>query len=266
MSVRQALTLLGNLIFPPKCASCGGLIEFRIARRSPSALCIACRRQLEKEKARECPRCKRAMSKCRCMPPPLDRAQCLSLLKLVAYEPHTGNEAVNKYLFTVKRYACKLDIIFSAEQLRARLIEEMRENYLLPDDCLITYMPRSEKNISVYGYDQGKALATELSKITGIELVECFARKPANSDQKRLGEFERRMNMNSSYLPLDVKDKVSNKTVVIVDDIVTSGSTMASCVRMLSALDAYASVGLCLAKTVTGKKSAKNAAKNAKSD
>lgn len=254
MIVKRIKTLLGNLIFPPKCSGCGKILEMKLDVEAYLALCTDCRREYEAEKDRECRKCSLPMSRCRCMPNALDRAQCLSLLKLVAYDPDSGNETVNRFLYTVKHKACDLDILFSAQQLRARLIEEMRELSLSPSDCIITYMPRSRKNKIKYGYDHGKALAEEVARITGIELVRCFERKVDTDEQKSLGEFERRMNMGSSYLPLDVEERVRDKTVVIVDDIVTTGSSMASCVRFLNAQDAYAVIGLCLARTVKRKK------------
>lgn len=247
-------SLLENLIFPPKCACCGRMLEIKLTTEAYSALCTDCRRELEAEKKRECRRCSMAMVYCRCMPSALSRAQCVSLIKVIGYDPEMGNAGINRYLYTVKHNACRLDIRFSAEQLRARLIDEMRTLSLTPEDCVITYLPRSHKNKAKYGYDQGELLANELSRITGIPLVVCFSRVLSSDEQKSLSKFERRMNMNSSYLPLEVGDRVRDKTVILVDDIVTTGASMASCVRILDALGAYATVGLCLARTVKKKK------------
>ena len=115
-------------------------------------------------------------------------------------------------------------------------------------------MPRSHKNKSKDGFDQGFELAKSLSRITGIELVRCFDRRIGVEEQKNLNQYERRLNMKSAYKPRSVEDKIKDKTVILVDDIVTTGASMASGSRLLFSMGAFAVIGVCIGTTEKEKK------------
>jgi ComF family protein len=136
-----------------------------------------------------------------------------------------------------------------AEQMRKPLIAEMRATGLMPKDCLITFLPRSHKNKAKDGFDQSFRLAKALSLATGIKFVNCFDRKIKTDEQKNLNLYERQLNMNSAYKPRNVENEVEGKTVILVDDIVTTGSSMAACARIAYSMGAYAVMGICLGYT-----------------
>ena len=138
--------------------------------------------------------------------------------------------------------------------MRKPLIAEMRATGLMPKDCLITFLPRSHKNKANDGFDQGFELAKALSKCTGIELVRCFDRRVGVEEQKNLNMYERRLNMKSAYKPRNVGDKIMDKTVILVDDIVTTGASMASGARLLFSMGAFSVIGVCIGTTEKVKK------------
>jgi competence protein ComFC len=124
----------------------------------------------------------------------------------------------------------------------------------MPRDCVISYLPRSAKNKNKDGFDQGRELARTLSRITGIRCVSCFSRRLFVNEQKKLNSFERNLNMNSAF-KLKVKRKnIENKTVILVDDIVTTGAGMAAGTRLLFSGGAYEVIGLCVGYTKKHKK------------
>ena len=65
--------------------------------------------------------------------------------------------------------------------------------------------------------------------------------------------------MSSAYELLDVDDKIKDKTVILVDDIVTTGSSMAACARLLYSGGAYSVFGVGIGIT---EKKQKNKAQN----
>lgn len=251
MSIKH---LFMNLIFPPKCPNCAELLDIELTKRVYDPLCPACRLHYENEKQRECPICGLSMRFCRCMPKAMSRAQMLALLKLISYRAQDENLPIRQFVYSIKHSDYQASFDFVAEQMRPLLIAEMREYKLLPEDCVITYLPRSHKNKAKDGFDQSLKLAKALSRITGIEFVACFKRNTVANEQKKLNRYERELNMRSAYTPLSVEDKIRDKTVILVDDIVTTGASMASCARLLSAMGAYASLGICLGYTEKVKK------------
>ena len=241
--------LATNLIFPPKCANCGELISMDIKSKQTDPLCPTCRMHYENEKQVECNVCGLSMNFCRCMPKNMSRAQCTALLKLVSYRPHGDDMPIRDFIYSVKHSNNRVTFNFLAEQIRELLIPEMRSSSLLPSDCVITFLPRSHKNKANDGFDQGYELAKALSKCTGIKLVHCFDRKFGVEEQKKLNHYERRLNMRSAYKTRNVEEVLKNKTVILVDDIVTTGSSMASGARLLFAMGAFSVIGICIGLT-----------------
>ncbi len=241
--------LCENLIFPPKCANCRELLDIDINKKHTDPLCPQCRLNFEHEKSIECSSCGLEMRFCRCMPAKMNRAQCTCLLKLMSYKPNDDKKKINQFVYSIKHSYNKVSFAFVAEQMRACLINEMRACSLMPEDCVITYMPRSHKNKATDGFDQSFELASALSRITGIPLVKCFKRKLFSKQQRDLNSFERQLNMRSAYTVLDVEDRIKGKTLILVDDIVTTGSSMAACARLLYSEGAYAVMGVSLGLT-----------------
>ena len=246
MKINNVVT---NLLFPPKCANCNELLNISLAEKHIEPLCPTCRLHYENEKQRECKFCGLAMEYCRCMPKNMHKAQCVSLLKLISYRTNDNNLPIRRFVYSIKHSDYKVSFDFVAEQMKKPLIAEMRALGLMPNDCVITFLPRSHKNKAKDGFDQSLRLAKSLAKVTGIEFVRCFDRRMKSDEQKKLNVYERRLNMNSAYKPRNVADKLKDKTVILVDDIVTTGSSMASCARIAYSLGAYAVMGVCFGYT-----------------
>ena len=259
MSIKH---LISNLVFPPKCSNCNSFLDIDIKSKAIDTLCPACRVQYESEKQRECAICGLSMRFCRCMPKNMERAQCSGLLKLLSYRPQDESFPIRQFVYSVKRYDDRIYFDFVAEQMRELLIAEMRSRSLMPQDCVITYLPRAAKNLAEHGFDQGNSLARSLSRITGIQFVDCFKRKLFTEEQKNLNQYERRLNMRSAYEILDVEELIEYRTVILVDDIVTTGSSMAACARLAFSRGAYDVIGICIGLTEKEKNIYKNKRRN----
>jgi ComF family protein len=246
--------LILNLVFPPKCANCGKLLDVDVTKRVSEPLCEQCNRHFENEKSRECPDCGLMLRFCRCMPGTMKKAQCEGLIKLISYSPTGHSASVNNVIYSVKHRKNRALLDYLTFQLRSSVITEMRVRELLPKDCLVTYMPRSLENKAEDGFDQGLAMARALSREMGIPLLHAFRRRASARVQKNLKGYERRLNMMSAYAPRRVGDAVRGKTVFLVDDIVTTGSSMSACVKMLHSMGADCVIGVCIGYTEKLKK------------
>lgn len=244
-----AVDLISNLLFPPKCANCGELFKVNISEKRTSPLCDTCRRRYESERLRECETCGLTMSFCRCMPINMRRAQCSSLIKLTSYRPNDDTMKINDFICSVKHCNDKVLFEFIAYEIRGGLISEMRAMGLMPEDCVIAFVPRTRKNLVSEGFDQGRLLAEALSSVTGIKAVNCFSRSIRSREQKNLNSTERRLNMTGAFRSRRVGDALAGKTVIIVDDIVTTGSSMAACARIAYSMGAYSVIGACIGRT-----------------
>lgn len=244
----RCVNIISNLLFPPKCANCGELLYIDITKKHKNVLCEKCRLLLESEKVRSCSECGVDMKNCRCMPKALSKVGCSVLLKLVSYKPY-GNMPIRKMIFSLKHSYDKPSFEFVAEQLRFLLVSEMKKRRLLPCDCVISYLPRSRKNKSEEGFDQAFEIAKALSRQTGIKLSKCLRRRFFTREEKKLNSTERLLNMDSAFCIDARKADVERKTVILVDDIVTTGSGMAAASKLLLSAGAYDIIGLCVGYT-----------------
>lgn len=98
---------------------------------------------------------------------------------------------------------------------------------------LVTWAPLSRRRLRKRGYDQAGLLAKEVGRQLGLP-VEATLRKcrhtPAQSRQA--DSTARRENVSGAYAPLPGRTW-EGKRILLVDDVVTSGSTLGECARVL---------------------------------
>ena len=85
------------------------------------------------------------------------------------------------------------------------------------------------------GYNQAEVLCRELSKRTGVPVLDILTRNRNTAPQKELDASDRLRNLESAVsLKTDaMRDGKLAKTVLLVDDIYTTGSTAEACSRIL---------------------------------
>ena len=129
-------------------------------------------------------------------------------------------------------------------QLMARRLEDAR----IPATLLVPVPmhPRRERS---RGYNQAGLLANELGRLTGIPVGEGILGRCVDSPpQVQLGTRADRMRIaEGTFL---ATTSVKGGSVLIIDDVVTTGSTMAACARALWDASAASVWGLALAREV----------------
>jgi predicted amidophosphoribosyltransferase len=95
-------------------------------------------------------------------------------------------------------------------------------------------------------------MAKRLSRYTGIPMISCLERMSgSDTAQKTLGAAQRSENAQGSYvLSRRFQADLRGKSVVIIDDIATTGATLAACASMLKEAGAVQVIALTAAKTV----------------
>lgn len=223
-----------SLLFPPTCAGCGERWKFQgFDSAAPSLLCSRCQRVWESERLDTCGGCGKAVSLCECLTKDLFLARCASFRKLVFYRHGKTTALQNKLIYRIKNTPDRKCTEFFAREMTQALQDWVTQGEIDPMQALLVYVPRGRSEARRMGTDQAKALARAVSRQTGIPvrsaLVRCIGR---SKQQKKLGYEERRKNAKSSYR-LNRKVDLSGKTVVLIDDIVTTGVSMAAGARIL---------------------------------
>ncbi len=225
------------LLFPPRCVSCGSLLAYGgLGEEKNLALCPACEPLWREERERPCERCRERVDLCKCQTEELILAGCRELRKLVYYNPKRRSTVQNRVIYRIKDGVARRAVEFLAAELAESVRETLRDAGIARENACIVYLPRSRRAAAVKGTDQGKRLAYALSAETGITVLPVVRRlRSGNRAQKKLSLAERRKNARLSFglrFEADLKDK----TVLVVDDIVTTGTSVAAVIRMLRRL------------------------------
>ena len=112
----------------------------------------------------------------------------------------------------------------------------------------ITWVPLSRRRLRQRGYDQARLLAEDLSARLAIPCVPTLRKIRNNPRQSASGNAEnRRRNVKGVYTALPQAD-ICGKTLLLVDDIVTTGSTLSEAASVLRKAGAASVIGLTLAR------------------
>jgi len=97
----------------------------------------------------------------------------------------------------------------------------------------ITWVPLSKKRLKKRGYDQAMLLAMATALELGEVALELLKKTIDIPAQSGLGAHEkRRANVSGAFEVID-PELVRDKRILLIDDIITTGSTLSECARML---------------------------------
>ena len=99
------------------------------------------------------------------------------------------------------------------------------------------------------GYNQTELLTDSLSKTLDIECrKDILVKIRENKTQSKLHEKERIKNVKNVF-SIDDADIIGNKSIILVDDIFTTGATMGECAKLLKKVGAKVVCAFVIAKT-----------------
>ena len=182
--------------------------------------------------------------KCACIPKALDK-KTSSIPALCFYEPE-GNGVQNKIIYSLKRKRNSDLVEYLAFELYPHVMNELERQNISRESLVFTWIPRRRSAVSEYGFDQGELIANALAKLFGARAIPVFLRI-GGKEQKRLNVADRAKNLtrslvlNYNLIGFPVKEKrddisliLKGKNVIIVDDIITTGSSVGYAIDLLT--------------------------------
>jgi len=113
---------------------------------------------------------------------------------------------------------------------------------------IISWVPLSSKREKSRGYDQAMLLALATALELNDVAVETLKKHKDVQAMSELGDkTERSANISGAY-EVTEPELVCGKRVLLIDDVVTTGSTLSECARMLLHAGAKGVIGAALAK------------------
>ena len=239
-------SIVEQVLFVPRCAVCRRRFAVSLHGEEPSILCEECERSFQRAMRSTCARCGAPFFSCVCVPTLLRRNGVCAHIKLTPYSEEAEDYVMRRIVLTAKkrpllRVMRRLgeELCVGVDEIRALIGEDATDAVIVP-------LPRSRKNAMKQGTDQAILLAEALSRATGIPYREFLHRTKHSHMQKTLSADRRTQNLQSIFCA----EKVSPDTCVfLVDDVVTTGATMAAAAHALRRAGARTMVAVSLAHT-----------------
>lgn len=115
------------------------------------------------------------------------------------------------------------------------LIEKLLKNNLHKNYETITSVPMHKNSLNKRGYNQSELIAKYISENTLIDYRPLLKKDRETREQVELSSFERVENLRGVF---SCREAVDGKSIIIVDDVITTGSTIEELAKVLKAAGA----------------------------
>ncbi len=217
-----------RLLLPERCPACGAVVRGG-GLGEPAALCAACFSDLVFAQPPRCERCGRSLSEA--------GAACVC--------PVAGSIRRRRFALVYGGTATRLILAFKhadRPDLAVRLAAWMARAGadLLAEADLLVPVPIHWSRLFVRQYNQSAELARRLARLSGVAVdTAALRRVRATPSQGHLRRAQRRRNVARAFAARQGLD-LTGKTVLLVDDVATTGATAEACARALLAAGAAA--------------------------
>lgn len=220
--IKEAIKKLSFAVFPRRCELCGEVTELDEAR------CEECRKlkRIEGELCRKCGI-------------PKDICSCKNKRKKSEYKafiaPFYYENSISAGANRFKDYGYPE----LAKAMGKEMSEHIEDYFGDVEFDFITFVPMTKKKQNKRGYNQSELLANEISEILDIPVLALLDKVISTRDQKKKNARQRAVNLRGAF---DLKEdaNVDDKTILLVDDIRTTGATLNECSYVLNAYGAKA--------------------------
>jgi ComF family protein len=207
-----------DFALPPRCGGCGVIVD------ELDSFCSECWRKLDFLGQGGCVRCglplrateAETCGRCLAKPPRLDRIR-----SAVAYDEISRSIAIRL------KYGRKVALARTMSRYMHPLVGD------LPGEAIMVPVPLHRSRLWSRGFNQSAIVAKQLSRRTGIPVaVDALLRVRPTPPLKGLNIRQRRRTVAGAF-KVNPKAELRGRTVVLIDDVLTTGSTANACARAL---------------------------------
>lgn len=236
--VRFIINKIIDAIYPPRCAICDGLLYKHsdgVCSECASCItfveepyCMKCGKPIEDEKREYC-------SDCENRPHEYDEGRAA-----LVYDEYMSR-SIYRFKYNARREYAEYYAGLIIERL-GRKIKSWNAQALVP-------VPIHKSKLKERGYNQAALIAKYISKYVNIPVDEHLVeRKIPTKVMKNLNARERENNLKKAFIVN--KNSVKLNTVIIIDDIYTTGSTVDAIAHLLkeNGVDKVYYISLCIGR------------------
>lgn len=239
--MRKFFKKIFEAVFPCQCLCCSKVIS------EEALFCSTCWQKLQFITEPKCNICSH----------PFEQSSANSLLLcpicLIKKPPYKKAISLLHYNSAAKKIIGDLkyrDTTYLAKKLAKFLYNKTKSE--LENIDLVVAVPLHAKKLRQRKFNQSTLLAKELAKLLNKEFSHDFLIKDQNTKpQASLTKKERQQNLKNAFkLNLKYQETVKNKNILLIDDVITTGSTLEACSKVLKKHGANDIVVLTVAKAV----------------
>lgn len=191
--------ILWNAVFPNRCLKCGKIIDI------DKPVCEMCSHSFIIE-----PMITKLPNGCLCVSA-FEHQRC--------YRTYMLEYKFNHKKYYYKNFAAVINIIINETW------NDIHFDYY-------TSVPAHRDKIRKRGYDQTKLIAENAAHLKHIKYKQLLRQTSMNISQSTLSRNERIKNAKGIY-EFSGKPDIEGKTIMLIDDVVTTGSTLSECAKIL---------------------------------
>ncbi|MCK9185892.1 hypothetical protein M0P48_00440 [Candidatus Gracilibacteria bacterium] len=210
-----------DFLFPKRCINCEKFEDF---------LCNECKSSLKIIGFQRCPNCKRK-SFCGKFCYGRFCEKTFFFDQLILCFLYSKNTILQKLVVNFKYKFLKAINVFFVNVLRYQFLK-FSENGML-ENVVVVPVPMSKQKIRIRGENHAKILAYNFAKKLNLKFCDVLWREN-REDQAKLKRNDRLTNLkNSIFVNEKYESFLENKNIILIDDIVTTCSTVNECSRAL---------------------------------
>lgn len=236
-----------DLLYPPVCAGCGEILCDAL-----DGFCPVCRQEWREEKSLPCPVCGEAQFHCRCRIPisgdyradfPHLPPNGIAQVHLSAYQP--GRNTVTGRMIL----RAKSKQFISYREIWGRELGACIATVSEGEPAVVTWVPRKPAKARVSGTDQARWIADGVGKTLSLPIYRLLLRR-GGSDQKKKSAAMRFESQKDRYRLAKGAEKIlKGKTIILVDDVITTGASVMACADLLYGAGARTVLAAAVART-----------------
>lgn len=240
--MKEILTGIADLIFPPRCITCGEPLE----QHGPLPFCPSCRAGIHFIGSPLCPRCGTPF-------PAAEGEDHLCGECLLTERPYAVARSVGRYEETLLtaihrfKYRGKTGIGDLLGGIMADFADKIWDMKIFER---ILPVPLHRRRLRERGFNQAVILARGLSRRFNIPLDFTSLRRDLfTPPQVGLDRKQRSANVHGAFT-VTRPERIAGRRLLLVDDVYTTGSTLTECARVLIQAKAEAVAVLTMARAV----------------
>lgn len=236
--IGHGLAALGDLLMPPACAVCGALLD-----QPATIVCPECLFGFEPLSGPLCRRCGQPSPGAGPCPDCRDEKTYPEKIRSVYAFGGTLQEAVLRLKLNRKT---RLAFFFADKIARA----DLPDLNLRALDLLVP-VPLHKNRQAGRGFNQSQIIARRMSRLLGVPLAPFHLQRtrPTPSQFQMATKKQRKQNLKNAFA-VRGRHPFAGKTLCLVDDVVTTGSTLGACADALKKAGAKRVVAVTVARTV----------------